>query len=84
MNDSEITRKKKAPDDVSRNKIKAIIAYTARTVALMCASGTLMQTFLASLGFESSLIYLHSTLLQAANVLTIMRLRSAPSTLSTL
>ena len=72
MNDSETLKKKKAPDDVSRNKIKAIIAYTARTVALMCASGTLMQTFLASLGFESSLIYLHSTLLQAANVLTII------------
>ena len=31
-----------------------------------------MQTFLASLGFESSQIYIHSTLLQAANVLTII------------
>lgn len=58
--------------DIQKNKIKAIIAYTARTVALMCASGTLMQTFLASLGFESEWIYLHSTLLQAANVLTII------------
>ena len=58
--------------NVRRNKIKAIIAYTARTVALMCASGTLMQTFLATLGFDSELIYLHSTLLQAANVLTII------------
>lgn len=72
MNSSESFKKKKTRNDVTRNKIKAIIAYTARTVALMCASGTLMQTFLSSLGFESSLIYLHSTLLQAANVLTII------------
>ena len=72
MNGSESFKKKKTRNDVTRNKIKAIIAYTARTVALMCASGTLMQTFLSSLGFESSLIYLHSTLLQAANVLTII------------
>jgi MFS family permease len=57
---------------VTKNKIKAIIAYTARTVALICATGTLMQTFLASLGFESSQIYMHSTLLQAANVPTII------------
>ena len=72
MNDSETLKKKKTPDHVARNKIKAIIAYTARTVALICASGTLMQTFLATLGFESELIYLHSTLLQASNVLTIL------------
>lgn len=72
MDDFQPVKTKKRLDDVSKNKIKAIIAYTARTVALMCASGTLMQTFLASLGFESSLIYLHSTLLQAANVLTII------------
>jgi MFS family permease len=72
MNSSESLKRKKTPNHVARNKIKAIIAYTARTVALMCASGTLMQTFLSSLGFESSLIYLHSTLLQAANVLTII------------
>lgn len=72
MNDSEPIKEKRSSDEITKNKIKAIIAYTARTVALMCASGTLMQTFLASLGFESSLIYLHSTLLQAANVLTII------------
>ena len=72
MSDNETVRKKRAFDDVAKNKIKAIIAYTARTAALMCASGTLMQTFLATLGFDSELIYLHSTLLQAANVLTIL------------
>ncbi len=72
MNDNKIRKEQEFIKNVRKNKIKAIIAYTARTVALMCASGTLMQTFLASLGFESSLIYLHSTLLQAANVLTII------------
>ena len=72
MDGFQPVKTKKRLDDVAKNKMKAIIAYTARTVALMCASGTLMQTFLASLGFESSLIYLHSTLLQAANVLTII------------
>ncbi|MBE6665011.1 MAG: MFS transporter [Ruminococcaceae bacterium] len=72
MNRIEIAEENMLSGDIKKNKIKAIIAYTARTVALMCASGTLMQTFLSSLGFESSLIYLHSTLLQAANVLTII------------
>ena len=72
MNDNEILTEKSMQRHVTKNKIKAIIAYTARTVALICATGTLMQTFLASLGFESSQIYMHSTLLQAANVLTII------------
>lgn len=72
MNDNEILTEKSMQRHVTKNKIKAIIAYTARTVALICATGTLMQTFLASLGFESSQIYMHSTLLQAVNVLTII------------
>lgn len=59
-------------NDVQKNKIKALVAYTARTVALMCASGPLMQTFLSALGFDNDLIYIHSTLLQGANVLTIL------------
>lgn len=72
MNENETLTEKSMQSHVTKNKIKAIIAYTARTVALICATGTLMQTFLASLGFESSQIYMHSTLLQAANVLTII------------
>lgn len=72
MNENETLMDKSMQSHVTKNKIKAIIAYTARTVALICATGTLMQTFLASLGFESSQIYMHSTLLQAANVLTII------------
>lgn len=72
MKVQEILTEKAMQRRVTGNKIKAIIAYTARTAAMMCASGTLIQTFLASLGFESALIYMHSTLLQAANVLTII------------
>ena len=58
--------------DILRNKIKSIIIYTLRSVTLMCASGTLIQTFLSVLGFESRLIYIHSTLLQMTSVLSIM------------
>ena len=62
----------KSMDDAAKNKIKEIIAYSARVIALTFASGAMMQTFLASLGFETKLIYLHTTFLQAANVLTIV------------
>ncbi|MBR2460610.1 MAG: hypothetical protein IKB34_05225 [Clostridia bacterium] len=72
MNTENNAQKLNVPDGVLRNKLLSTIAYTARVVALICASGPLMQTFLASLGFDTDLIYLHSTLLQAANVLTIV------------
>ena len=72
MNTESNATKLRAPNGVLQNKILSTIAYTARTVALMCASGPLMQTFLASLGFDTDLIYLHSTLLQAVNVLTVV------------
>ena len=58
--------------DVRNNKIRSIVGGMLRTCALLCATGTLMQTFLVTLGFDSSWIYIHSSLLQAANVLTIM------------
>jgi len=58
--------------DILSNKIKSIIIYTLRSVTLMCASGTLIQTFLGVLGLESRLIYIHSTLLQMTSVLSIM------------
>lgn len=43
-----------------------------RTVSLLCATGTLMQTFLSVIGFSESQIYLHATLVQAVNVSTIL------------
>lgn len=57
---------------VKSNAIIYIIAYSMRAISLMCASGSLIQTFLSTLGFESGLIYVHTTALQAANVATII------------
>lgn len=68
MNDSQ----SKKLSTKTTNKVKEIVSYSARTIALMFASGALVQMFLASLGFDTSLIYIHSTFLQAANILTIL------------
>ena len=57
---------------ISQNRIRAVIAYNARTVALMFASGTLIQGLLGIMGFSSRMIYIHSSLIQAANILTII------------
>lgn len=56
---------------IKRNKQLYILATTLRTVALLCATGPIMQTFLASLGFSSQWIYINTSIVQAANVLTI-------------
>ena len=53
------------------NKLYFIIATAVRTVALLCVTGPIMQTFLGSLGFSSRWIYIHTSLVQAANILTI-------------
>jgi len=58
--------------DLTRNKYLVVVADALRIVTLLCASGTLMQIFLKSLGFSNEMIYIHTTLLQAANILTIM------------
>ena len=57
---------------VLQNKIRAILAYAFRTAALLCANGSLMQTFLSVTGFSEQNIYLHASLFQAVNVLTIL------------
>lgn len=57
---------------VRNNKILSVVAAALRTAALLCATGALMQTFLAELGFSQEEIYIQSTLLQAANVITIL------------
>lgn len=57
---------------VNQNKIRAIAIYALRTAALLCASGSLMQTFLSVTGFSEKQIYLHASLFQAVNVLTIL------------
>lgn len=58
--------------NVRNNKIRTLVSGPIRTCALLCATGTLMQTFLVVLGFDPSWIYIYTTLTQAANVITIM------------
>jgi hypothetical protein len=55
----------------SHNKSFFIIAMGLRTVALLCVTGPIMQTFLASIGFSSQWIYIHTSIVQAVNILTI-------------
>lgn len=55
---------------LQNNKIRAIFALALRTAALLACTGPIMQTFLASLGFSSRFIYINTTLVQAANILT--------------
>ena len=52
------------------NKLRAIFALALRTAALLACTGPSMQTFLASLGFSSRCIYINTTLVQTANILT--------------
>ena len=54
------------------NQLRAVLAYTFRTAALLCSTGPLMQTFLSSIGFTEQQLYMHATLFQAVNVLTIL------------
>ncbi len=57
--------------DRNHNKPYFIVAMALRTVALLCVTGPIMQTFLGSLGFSSQWIYIHSSIVQTANILTI-------------
>lgn len=55
----------------NHNKFFFILAMGLRTVALLCVTGPIMQTFLASIGFSSQWIYIHTSIVQAVNILTI-------------
>ena len=55
----------------NHNKPFFIIAMALRTVALLCVTGPIMQTFLASIGFSSQWIYIHTSIVQAVNIFTI-------------
>ena len=59
---------------MKRNKICTVIAYTLFVAASLCSSGTLMQTFLSEIGFSSGQIYIHSSVVQAVTMLTILLL----------
>ncbi len=56
----------------TKNKVLFSAMSVLRAVSLQCASGPLIQTLLAVLGFGTKYIYAFSTVLQAANVLTIV------------
>ncbi len=58
-------------NDIQKNKVRAIVAIGLRAVAMLCTTGTIMQTFLASLGFSSQFIFCNTTIVQASNVMTI-------------
>ena len=57
---------------IQRNKVLAITVSVLRTLCILCATGTLFQTFLSSVGFSEKQIYLNATLVQAINVGTIL------------
>lgn len=57
---------------IKRNKTLSVVQKSFRTIAALCASGTLMQTFLAYIGFAESNIYLHATLISAVNLTTTL------------
>lgn len=58
-------------EEKNHNKSFFIIAMGLRTVALLCVTGPIMQTFLASIGFSSQWIYIHTSIVQVVNVMTI-------------
>ena len=55
----------------NHNRSFFIIAMGLRTVALLCVTGPIMQTFLSSIGFSSQWIYIHTSIVQAVYILTI-------------
>ena len=57
--------------ETNHNKSYFIVAMGLRTVALLCVTGPIMQTFLASIGFSSQWIYIHTSIVQTVNILTI-------------
>ena len=67
-----VTTNRSSSKTEKRNALRAVLAYTFRTAALLCSTGPLMQTFLSSIGFSEQQIYMHATLFQAVNVITIL------------
>lgn len=68
-------------DIVTGNKYKFILSTALRLTATLFASGAVLQTFLASLGFSSRLIYINATVIQLVNLLaTSLLSRSADNT----
>ena len=56
----------------TKNKLLFCVSHTLRYAAMLSASGVLMQTFLASLGFSADKLYIYTSVVQAVNVTTIL------------
>lgn len=64
--------------DISKkNATRNVIATCLHSLAVLCCSGPILQTFMVGLGISSGYIYLISSLSQAVNVLTISLCSSA-------
>lgn len=57
---------------VKKNKRLSLTLNGFLTVISLVSSGTLMQTFLATLGMDIRLIHIHTTLIQVSNVITLL------------
>jgi len=57
-------------DIVTGNKYKFILSTALRLTATLFASGAVLQTFLASLGFSSDLLYINHSIVLSAQILT--------------
>lgn len=57
---------------IQRNKRLSLAINGFYTVISLASSGTLMQTFLATMGVQVHLIHIHTTLIQASNVITLL------------
>jgi len=55
-----------------RNKSLSLIIYTLSAAAALASTGTLMQTFLATLGLPAEQLYIHATVTQGVNVATLL------------
>lgn len=55
-----------------KNKYLYIASYALRSASLLTATGTIMQTFLASVGMSADNIYIHTSMVGAVNVIVIL------------
>ena len=55
-----------------KNKILYICAYALRSLSLLTATGTLIQTLLTVLGMSAERIYFHTSAVGAVNVAVIL------------
>lgn len=65
-----------------KNKLLYIISYALRSASLLTATGTIMQTFLSSIGMSADNIYIHTSLVGAVNVVVILLFSRFADTLS--